>query len=192
MLDTINTILSIRQYAQFVKATGHRSPKHWKNGKIPSGKADHPMVHISQADSVAFSKWAGAQLPTEAQWEKAAWGTDGRVYPWGNAKPNDKFCNFNGNVGDTTSVDKYPKGASPYGCLDMAGNVCEWVADWYDDNYDQSSPKQNPTGPKSGINRVLRGGYWYDNQVDVRVAIRDGGYQGGLHFGCRLVFPIRS
>jgi len=81
-------------------------------------------------------------LPTEAQWEKAAWGTDGRVYPWGNAKPNDKFCNFNGNVGDTTSVDKYPKGASPYGCLDMAGNVCEWVADWYDDNYDQSSPKQ--------------------------------------------------
>ena len=131
-------------------------------------------------------------MPTEAQWEKAAWGTDGRVYPWGNAKPNDKFCNFNGNVGDTTSVDKYPKGASPYGCLDMAGNVCEWVADWYDDNYDQSSPKQNPTGPKSGINRVLRGGYWYDNQVDVRVAIRDGGYQDGLHFGCRLVFPIRS
>ena len=182
------------QYEQFVKATGHRKPRHWRNGNIPNGKVDHPVVHISWDEAMAFCKWVGAQLPTEAQWEKAARGTDSRVYSWGNATPNDQLCNFNENVDDTTPVGKYPQGASPYGCLDMAGNVWEWVADWHSTNYYQSSPKQNPTGPTSGIARVLRGGSWYDYLDSARVAYRLTALQDYSTYGvgCRLVFPIRS
>jgi len=143
---------------------------------------------ISWKDTLAFAQWAGVQLPTEAQWEKAARGSDGRTYPWGNGKPTDKLCNFNRNVGDTTSVGAYLDGASPYGCLDMAGNVWEWVADWYDANYYQSSPKRNPTGPKKGTARVLRGGSWGDVQDNAHVADRYGYYQDSSYndVGCRF------
>ena len=160
------------QYELFVKANSYAAPKHWKNKKIPPGKENHPVVNVSWKDAQTFCAWAGVRLPTEAEWEKAARGTDGRKYPWGNEPPTEELCNFNSNVGDTTPIGSYPKGASPYGVLDMAGNVWEWVNDWYDEKYYSVSPSVNPQGPASGTRRVLRGGSWLVNDHYVRSADR--------------------
>jgi formylglycine-generating enzyme required for sulfatase activity len=121
------------EYARFVSDTDHTPPRHW-NGKSPSKTiADHPVVNVSWRDAVAYAKWAGKRLPTEEEWEKAARGTDGRKYPWGDKGPSPKVCNFNRNEGGTTPVGKYfPRGDSPYGCMDMAGNVWEWTASEHD------------------------------------------------------------
>ena len=120
-----------------------------------------PVVRVSWFDANIYCQWVGKRLPTETEWEKAARGTDGRVYPWGNEIDALK-ANYGKDpgVGRTTPVGTYPAGASPYGALDMAGNVWNWVADWYDENYYKSSPDHNPKGPLSGQARVLRGGAW--------------------------------
>ena len=162
------------QYELFVKANSYAAPKHWKNKKIPPGKENHPVVNVSWKDAQTFCAWAGVRLPTEAEWEKAARGTDGRKYPWGNEPPTEELCNFNSNVGDTTPIGSYPKGASPYGVLDMAGNVWEWVNDWYDEKYYSVSPSVIPQGPASGTRRVLRGGSCYYYDFNVRSANRGG------------------
>ena len=160
------------QYELFVKANSYAAPKHWKNKKIPPGKENHPVVNVSWKDAQAFCAWAGVRLPTEAEWEKAARGTDGRKYPWGNEPPTMELCNFNSNAGGTTPVGSYPKGASPYGVMDMVGNVWEWVNDWYDGSYYSQSPSENPQGPATGKYRVLRGGSWYNDDDFVRSANR--------------------
>ncbi len=120
----------------------------------------HPVVFVSWFDAKTYCEWVDARLPTEAEWEKAARGTDGRPYPWGNANPTSQVANYDSNIGDTSLVGKYPQGASPYGVLDMAGNVWEWVSDWYDENYYRTLLSDNPMGPTSGNYRVLRGGSW--------------------------------
>ncbi len=115
-------------YYRFVRATGHRAPKHWPDGQCPNSIFDHPVVWVTWHDAAAYAQWAGKALPTSQQWEKAARGTKGRVYPWGDA-PTAAKCNvLDSGIGHTTPVSRYQSGVSPYGVFDMCGNTWEWCA----------------------------------------------------------------
>ena len=185
---------------QWKESQSITQPVYWEDGRF--NQADYPVVGVSWYEAAAYAKWAGARLPTEAEWEKAARGTDGRIYPWGNEWDGmrgnfcDKNCelsSMDATVDDgyqyTAPVGHYPSGASPYGVLDMAGNVYEWVADWYDEVYYGRSSGSNPPGPASGSLRVLRGGSWYFDRNLVRCAYRARHYPNNRndHYGFRVV-----
>jgi len=161
------------QYAAFVQATGHRLPSHWQGGRLPIGKDDHPVVHISWRDALAYCRWLTEatgkpyRLPSEAEWEKGARGIDGRIYPWGNEWDAKRLNSFEGGRGDTSPVGVYVEGASPYGLLDMAGNVWEWTRSKWGrvfEDLDYRYP-YDPTDGRDELDgldrRVLRGGAWY-------------------------------
>ncbi|MGI6394683.1 MAG: formylglycine-generating enzyme family protein [bacterium] len=135
-------------------------------------KSNHPMNCVSWYGAKAYCEWAGKRLPTEAEWEKAARGTEGAKYPWGNEKASCKHAVMDDGgdgcgLDSTWAVGSKPKGVSPYGCYDMIGNVWEWVNDWYDSDYYETSPSENPKGPESGSSRVLRGGSWFNYGGDI-------------------------
>ena len=166
----------VAQFAAFVKATGFQTAASLDAEK----KANHPVTNVSWHDAVAFCQWAGVRLPTEAEWEKAARGTDGRIWPWGDQPPTDKLCNFNMTVGDTTSVGRYLGGDSPYGALDMAGNVSEWTSSLWGKERDKpkfgypyaaTDGRENLSAPDTVL-RVLRGGSFRNDARGVRCAYR--------------------
>jgi serine/threonine-protein kinase len=205
--------VTVKQFGLFVKDTGYVTQaeesggaltwngKNWekKEGidwKNPGFKQEdnHPVVCVSWNDALEYCKWLSGKkgdsfkLPTEARWEKAARGTDGRKYPWGVREPDEILANFGGKIGKTTPVGSYLDGASPYGLLDMVGNVWEWCVDWYDPKYYKIAPKDNPTGPKSGIFRVQRGGSWVFEAKYLPYSFRGKGTPDICHYsvGFRL------
>jgi eukaryotic-like serine/threonine-protein kinase len=170
------------QYAKCVSAHQCDAPSSTKSATRDSyyGNSqydNYPVIYVSWNDADKYCKWAGGQLPSEAQWEYAARGPQSFTYPWGDAPPDKERLNYNQTVGDTTEVGSYPQGKSWVGALDLAGNVWEWVEDWYQSQY-PAGPQTNPTGPTSGDVRVLRGGSWNTDASYVRTAYRIGSAPG--------------
>jgi formylglycine-generating enzyme required for sulfatase activity len=170
------------EYQAFILDTGYQPPAGWNGQKYPEDRGDHPVVNVSWESCVEYCKWLREhtskdyRLPSEAEWEKAARGTDGRIYPWGN-KFDLHFCNTaESKINNTTPVGQYsPRGDSPYGCADMSGNIWEWCFDWFDtDEYDhrKGGVVTDPKGPAQGQYRVMRGGSFLLGCTNARCAVR--------------------
>ena len=175
------------RYQKFIASSKREEPPTWDD-EAAKTLSDLPAVGMSWTDAAAYCKWVGRRLPTEAEWEKAARGTDGRRYPWGHMQPFVDIANYNRGQWVSEAVTLVPVnsgvegmsvrhglkggGKSPYGLFHMAGNASEWVADWYEREYYHKSPEKDPTGPSSGTKRVIRGGSWADLPTALRVTAR--------------------
>lgn len=177
------------QYLDFVRATRYALPGNWMRGEFPDGQTDHPVTHVDWYDANAFARWCGARLPTETEWEKAARGMDGRTFPWGEAPPDSTLAHFAQSVKNsgTCSVLEHPHGASPYGVLDMAGNIWEWVSSLYQPYPYGAEDGREETA--SGAERVLRGGSFYSGDPRfLRCSTRSSSYPTRRrdHIGFRI------
>jgi formylglycine-generating enzyme required for sulfatase activity len=200
--------VTVEEYRKFVEDDGYSNQEWWKGGSLVGTNEpgawgeqvlhpNRPVVDVSWFEAAAYCAWLTTRsghevrLPTEAEWKRAARGTTGRKYPWGNEEPDTERANYGeGNVGHATPVGLYPHGATPEGIDDLAGNVWEWVADWYGEDYYGESPGRNPKGTQSGELRVLRGGAWGYGPGVLRAAFRGGDGDDGFGFRCvREVVP---
>jgi formylglycine-generating enzyme required for sulfatase activity len=171
-----------RRYKVCVNSRGCTAPQmqtsHLRSGYYEDEHfADYPVIFVSKTQAEAYCHFAGGRLPTEAEWEKAARGQSPSLarFPWGNREPDCSLANMGGPhgcVGDTDRVGRRPLGQSPFGAMDMAGNVWEWVSDWYADDYYRLSPGRDPVGPVNGTLGIVRGGCWESGSDSLRVSCR--------------------
>lgn len=179
----MKTLVTNRQYKEFIDQAHYLAPPGWKNRTYPKGKGDHPVTFVSYLNAVDFARWQKSRLCTEEEWEKAARGVDGRLWPWGNTW-DPRRANANYSAGDTTSVTRYADGVSPYGIYDMAGNVFEWTSSTYKPYPGSTANKArfmaykvDATGTlhrvRGKVYKVLRGGSWKSDQYSARTTARN-------------------
>ncbi len=183
-------------YGRFVRSTGRPAPSvqnaarnitswsrfAWSGNKVPPGAGDIPVTLVAWFDAEAYCAWTGKRLPTEAEWEKAARGTDRRIFPWGDlAAPGSS--NFGKRQKGPLPAGNFPLDKSPYGAVDMAGNVAEWTSDYYQVTYYARSPSRNPKGPRRGSLRVVRGGFWRSPKKEISTFHRWKGAPSKAHAG---------
>ena len=182
------------RYLNFIHSTARKEPPNPYGERLLSeeiGIGSLPVVQVTWYDAVDYCRWAGKRLPTEAEWEKAARGDHGALFPWGNQSPRTKPVNYERNWEELKTlwpVGSHVETSSPFQVNDMAGNVREWVQDWYAPDYYENGPTKNPRGPKTGILKVIKGGSWHSFKADVRSAARGkGGFAlktDGIGFRC--------
>lgn len=179
-------------FSKFVTQTRFQPKRGWDNMTL-SQQANEPVVGVLWSEADAYCRWAGKRLPSEAEWEKAARGVDGKIYPWGHTWDSAKANTLERDKGGVLPVGSFPDGASPYGALDMAGNVAEWVSDYFEFDYYTYAPDRNPAGAEKVLDHGLRGGSWASDAEAAKAFFRDSSHSvkpnERVGFRCALTLP---